>query len=334
MLGLTAVTMVALLAGPEPELAPGTRYDEKIPTLQQVLGHETGEEITSPEGIAIYMKALHAAAPERTRLVRYAESWEKRPLHVLVVAAPEVMARLEEIQAGVRQLADPRDVAAPELERLVRELPAVVWLAHAVHGNEISGPDAALAEAYHLLAAQDSEDVETILRGAVVLIDPLQNPDGRARFLLTTLQGRAAIPDPEPASAEHDEPWPGGRSNHYLFDMNRDWFALTQPETRGRVKLYQEWFPQVVADLHEMGGESSYYFAPPARPPNPHITPVQHGWFEVFGKANAARFDERGFAYFVREVFDSFYPGYGESWGPLNGGAGVDQEQAPATGRG
>jgi len=330
MLGLTAVTMVALLVSPE--LAPGTRYDEKIPTLRQVLGHEIGEEITSPEGIAIYLEALHAAAPERTRLVRYAESWEKRPLHVLAVAAPEVMSRLEEIQAGVRRLADPRDVAPPELERLVRELPVVVWLAHAVHGNEISGPDAALAEAYHLLAAQDSEDVETILQRAVVLIDPLQNPDGRARFLLTTLQGRAAIPDPEPASAEHDEPWPGGRSNHYLFDMNRDWFALTQPETRGRVKLYQEWFPQVVVDLHEMGGESSYYFAPPAQPPNPHITKVQHGWFDVFGKANAARFDERGFAYFVREVFDSFYPGYGESWPLFHGAVGMTYEQASARG--
>jgi hypothetical protein len=103
-----------------------------------------------------------------------------------------------------------------------------------------------------------------ILRDSIVLIDPLQNPDGRARFVVNNLQGQASEPDPEPASAEHDEPWPGGRSNHYLFDMNRDCLALSQPETRGRVRIYLDWYPQVVVDLHGMGGNSTCYFAPPA----------------------------------------------------------------------
>ena len=208
----------------------------------------------------------------------------------------------------------------------------VTWLIHAVHGNEISSSEAALALAYHLVAARQDETVETILRESLVLIDPLQNPDGRARFLVHTLLGRAARPDPEPAAAEHDEAWPGGRSNHYLFDMNRDWFAQSQPETRGRTRIFLDWHPQVVADLHEMGGDQTYYFAPPAEPLNPHISSRQAALFDLFGRANARRFDERGFSYFIREEFDSFYPGYGESWPLFHGSVGMTYEQASTRG--
>ena len=164
----------------------------------------------------------------------------------------------------------------------------VVWLVHGVHGNEISSSDAALLEAYHLLAAQGDAGVDAVLHDALVLIDPMQNPDGRARFVFQNLQGRAATPDPTPYNAEHDEPWPGGRSNHYLFDMNRDWFAQTQPETRGRMQVALDYFPQVDVDLHEMGGDNTYYFAPPADPLNPHITKSQIAGFDLFGRANAA----------------------------------------------
>ena len=203
---------------------------------------------------------------------------------------------------------------------------------HAVHGDEISSSDAALMEAYHLLAARGDAAVDAILRESIVIIDPLQNPDGRARFVSTNLQGEAATPDAEPYAVEHDQPWPGGRSNHYLFDMNRDWFAQTQPETRGRAALYREFWPHVVVDLHEMGGDSSYYFAPPADPLNPHITKNQQKWFDAFGRANGAMFDARGFAYFIREVYDSFYPGYGESWPIFQGAIGMTYEQASARG--
>jgi hypothetical protein len=288
--------------------------------------------ITPPDGVAEYLRALHEAAPDRTRLVEYARSWEGRPLWLFIVGSPERMARLDDVQAGLRRLADPRGLAAAEADRLVRELPAVTWLMHGVHGNEISSSDAALAEAYHLLAAQGDADVETILRESIVVIDPMQNPDGRARFVFQNLLGRAAEPDPHPVSAEHDEPWPGGRSNHYLFDMNRDWFAQSQPETRGRIRAMLEWYPHVVVDLHEMGGDSSYYFAPPAVPINPHITKSQMAAFDLFGRANAGKFDERGFAYFIRENYDSFYPGYGESWPIFHGAVGMTYEQASARG--
>ena len=318
--------------GPQTVLPSQATYDSRIPTYKQTLGFDIGDEITSPEQITIYLKALAAAAPDRARLVEYARSWEGRPLHVLVIASPQWLSQLERIKEDLRRLADPRKLPVPEADRLVRELPVVTLLMHAVHGNEISSSDAALAHAYHLLAAQNDEAVATILRESIVLIDPLENPDGRARFVIQTQFGRAATPDAEPASAEHDESWPGGRSNHYLFDMNRDWFAQTQLETRGRTQFFLQWYPQVVVDLHEMGGNSTYYFAPPADPLNPHITKQQAALFSLFGKENARRFDERGFSYFNREVFDSFYPGYGESWPIFQGAVGMTYEQASARG--
>jgi hypothetical protein len=327
-----ATTAVTALLAAGIELAPGVRYDPAIPTLRQVAGHDFGEQISSPDQIAAYLAALQAAAPDRARLVEYARTWEGRPLHVLVIGSSERIAALDAVKADLKRLADPRGLSAAEADRLVRELPAVVWLVHAVHGNEISSSDAALAEAYHLLAAQGDEAADAIRPEVLALIDPLQNPDGRARFVLQNALARAADPDPEPLAAEHDEPWPAGRSNHYLFDMNRDWFAQTQPETRGRVRLALDFYPHVVVDLHEMGGESTYYFAPPASPVNPLITRAQREWFDAFGRANAARFDARGFPYFVREVYDSFYPGYGESWPIFHGAVGMTFEQASARG--
>ena len=318
-----------LVASP---VVPDARLDPRIPTLQQVVGHEVGEELTTPDEALAYMDALAKAAPERARVLEYGRSEEGRPLRVLVVGGAERMARLDALRADLRALADPRALASAQAERLVRELPAVVWLMHAVHGNEVSSVDAALALAHHLLAAEGDSAVDAVRREALVLIDPLQNPDGRARFLSTTRLGRGVSVDPEPLSAEHDEPWPGGRGNHYLFDMNRDWFAQTQPETRGRLKLFLDFYPQVAVDLHEMGGDSSYFFAPPAAPFNPHFSRPQQEWLDRFGRAIAARFDAAGQAYFVREVFDSFYPGYGESWPMAQGSVGMTFEQASARG--
>jgi hypothetical protein len=314
------------------EFAPGARYDTRLPTLKQTTGYELGESVTPPEQITAYLKALADAAPDRTRLVKYAESWEGRPLHALIIGAPERLRRLDEIKANLQRLAHPSSLSNSEAERLVKELPAVVTLLHGVHGNEISSGEAALAEAYHLLAARGDANADTILRECLVIIDPMQNPDGRARFVLQNLLGRAAQPDPDPAAAEHDEPWPGGRSNHYLFDLNRDWFAHTQPETQGRTRLLLEWPAQIVVDLHEQGGDSTYYFPPAATPLNPHLSKAQLNWYDIFGRANADRFDQRGFAYFNREVFDAFYPGYGVSWPSAQGALGMTFEMASARG--
>jgi hypothetical protein len=307
-------------------------YDPSIPTPRSVLGHDPAEVITSPEGILAYFQALAGAAPERARLVEYARSWEGRPLVLLAIGAPERMARLTDVKAGLARLADPRELSRAEEDRLVSELPVVTALMHSVHGNEISPAGSSLVTAYHLLAVRGDVDVDRILRESIVLIDPLQNPDGRARFVAANQLGAASAADPDPLAAERDEPWPGGRSNHYLFDLNRDWFAHTQPESEGKVRALLEWNPQVVVDLHEMGGNSTYYFPPAAVPTNPHVTEDQQRLFELFGRENAAVFDARGWPYFIREIFDAFYPGYGASWPTTQGALGKTFEQASARG--
>jgi hypothetical protein len=316
----------------EPPLWPGAKYDPAIPTIKSVLGHDHGEVITPPEGVAQYLQALQKAAPTRSRLIEYARSWEGRPLWLFVIGNPDRIARLDQVKTDLQRFADPRRTSAADADRLLKELPVVVWLIHGVHGNEISSSDASLAEAYHLLASQGDAGVDAVFRDALVLIDPMQNPDGRARFVFQNLLGRAASPDAAPYSAEHDEPWPGGRSNHYLFDMNRDWFAQSQPETRGRIRIGLEYVPQVTVDLHEQGGDNAYYFAPPADPLNPHITKSQIAAWELLGRANGARFDERGWPYYIREVYDAFYPGYGDSWPTFQGSIGMTYEQASARG--
>jgi hypothetical protein len=311
---------------------PGATHDPDIPTIGDVTGHGVTEAITPPDGVLAYLEALAEAAPERMRLIRTATTWEGRPTVMLVIGNAERMARLDEIKVDLKRLADPRGVPEAERTRLVRELPVVVAMIHGVHGNEISSSGAAMAEAYHLLAAQNDERVDRILAEALVLIDPMQNPDGRARFVFQNAIGAAAWPDADPLAAERDEPWPGGRVNHYLFDLNRDWFVQSQPETRGRVDALLDFMPHVVADLHEMGGNSTYYFPPNAIPGNTWTTEEQKALNDVFGEAMAAAFDARGFAYFNRDTYDAFYPGYGVSWPMAQGAIGATYEQASARG--
>jgi hypothetical protein len=313
-------------------LPAGVSYDAAIPTPRAVLGHDPADVITPPEEIVRYMRALAEAAPTRTRLIAYGTTWQGRPLVMLAIGSAERMARVAEVQSGLARLADPRTLSRDEEARLVAELPVVTALVHSVHGNEISPAGSSLVTAYHLLAARGDAGVDRILRESIVLIDPIQNPDGRARFIATNQQGQSARPDPDPVSAEHDEPWPGGRSNHYLFDLNRDWFAHTQPESRGRVRTLLAWTPQVVVDLHEMGGNSTYYFPPAAVPGNPHTTREQQQLFDLFGRNNAAVFDQQGWPYFIREIFDSFYPGYGASWPTTQGALGKTFEMASSRG--
>ncbi|MFY9343324.1 MAG: M14 family zinc carboxypeptidase [Planctomycetota bacterium] len=242
------------------------------------------------------------------------------------------LARLPAVRAGMRALADPRGLPDAAAETLVKDLPAVAWLANCVHGDEPSGTDAALLVLYHLLAARGDPVVTAVLEQCVVLVDPLQNPDGRDRFVHSTRGARGRWPDATPLGAEHSQPWPGGRVNHALFDMNRDWFALSQPETEARVRAFLDWWPLVYVDLHEMGGNSTYYFAPPAAPVNSEITPTQREWLTRYGKNNARWFDRYGFDYFTREQYDSFYPGYGEGWPTFHGSIGMTFEMASARG--
>lgn len=311
---------------------PDVEFDPAIPTLEAVVGHAPGTRITSTGEALAYLQSLAAAAPERTRLVEYARSWEGRPLVYLLVGSAQTIANVDAIKTGMQQLADPAGIDSGRVDALVSDLPAVVWLAYGVHGNEVSSTDAALLTAYHLLAAQRSPLFDKLEEGALVAIDPMQNPDGRARFVHHYRQTEGLAPATSAIAAERREPWPNGRTNHYLFDMNRDWLPLTQPETIGRVATFLEFFPLVHADVHEMGTDRSYYFPPPAMPYNPHITDTQKASLDAYGRNNAKWFDAFGFEYFTSDVYDAFYPGYGDSWPAFHGSIGMTFEMASARG--
>ena len=299
-------------------------FDAAIPTLTQTVGHAPATRITAPDQAYTYLKALAEAAPDRTRLVQYAVSWEGRPLYYLVLSAPQNMARLDAIQADMASIAAGRAGNGSALP--------VTWLAYGVHGNEISSTDAALMTAYHLLAAQGDERAAKIMANTIVVLDPMQNPDGRARFVNNFLASTGIAPAADRQAAEHDEPWPSGRVNHYMFDLNRDWFTLSQPETRGKVAAIRQWNPVVVVDLHEMGGDETYFFSPAAQPFNPNLSAAQVRSYELIGRYNAAAFDARGEPYFTREVYDLFYPGYGDTWNAHQGAIGSTYEQGSARG--
>ena len=323
----------ALAAAAPAQTSPfDVSYAEGIPTLLEVHGHEFGADITTPEDAVDYIRTLAAAAPDRMRVYDYAQSWQGRDLVYGVISSRDNMARLDDIQADLRRLADPDALDAATREALLDRLPAVVWLGYGVHGDEVTPPDSGLLTAYHLLAAQDSEAVETILANTIVIIDPTQNPDGRARFIASFSSARGLEADEDRFSAEHDQPWPRGRFNHYLFDLNRDWFTMSQPETQGRVAAMQEWYPQVVVDSHEMSGDSTYFFAPSAEPFNPYISSAQRQGQVTIGRNNGGYFDLLGYEYFTREVYDAFYPGYGDMWPTMQGGVAMTYEQASPRG--
>lgn len=311
---------------------PDANYDPAIPTIESVLGHRSGERITWHHEMLKYFAALEEAAPDRVSVHRYATSWEGRDLIYVVISSPENMANIDDIKAGMQQLRNAGNTGSAAAAAIVESQPAVTWLSYGVHGNEISSTDASMMTAYHLLASRGDDRVDDIMNNTVVVIDPMQNPDGRDRFIHHFEMAEGLTPDADRLSAEHNEPWPGGRTNHYLFDMNRDWFILSQPETQGRIDAIQEWYPVAFVDAHEMFSDQTYYFAPEAIPFNPHLADDQRASLQLFGQTNAGLFDRFGLDYFTREIFDAFYPGYGASWPSYFGSIAMTYEQASARG--
>jgi Zinc carboxypeptidase len=314
------------------EYWPGANYDPSVPTPQKVLGFDFGERIANHVNLVKYLEALAAAEPNRMKLFDYGSSWEGRKLVYAVIGSEANIRRLPEIRADMQKLHDPRKTSPADAQKLMATLPAIIWLAYGVHGNEISSPDAALVTAYHLLASKNDKMVADIFANDLVILMPSQNPDGRNRFIHDYEVGEGLEPDANPAAAEHSESWPGGRTNHYYFDLNRDWLGITQPETIGHVKALQEWYPLIFIDLHEMGTDAQYYFTPESDPYNPYLTKDQHDDLYWFGKNNAKYFDQFGFRYFTREDYDAFYPGYGASWPFYYGGIAMTYENGSTRG--
>ncbi|MFT7133894.1 MAG: hypothetical protein ACI81O_002613, partial [Cyclobacteriaceae bacterium] len=314
------------------EMWPGAIYSPTIPTFQDVLGYAVGERISTHGDMLRYFDALAEAAPAHIKVMEYGRTWEGRRLIYAAIGSQDNIKNLDTFAADMQRLADPRITNAATASALKAKLPASVWLAYGVHGNEISSTDAAMMTAYHMLAAPEDFINQKIRSNVLVFIDPLQNPDGRERFTSRYYATVGLQDSPDRLSAEHNEPWPSGRTNHYLFDMNRDWLAMTQPETQGRVRVINQYKPLVVIDLHEMGGDSSYYFAPAAQPFNPHITDRQLANMALIGRNQGRHFDRFGFDYFTREIYDAFYPGYGDSWPTFYGASASTYEVASARG--
>jgi Zinc carboxypeptidase len=295
----------------------------QVPTPDEFLGYKLGERFTPHARILDYFNEL----AKRSNLItihRYGDTYEHRPLVLAVVTSAKNRAALDSIRANVAALADPA-TSADRAAEIAKSSPAIAWLAFGVHGNESSSAEAAMVVASNLLRDPASA---ALLDNLVVVIDPLQNPDGRERYVQWYTRTRGMSVDPNVDSMEHVEPWPGGRTNHYLIDLNRDWSWTSQQETLARVAEYRRWNPQVFVDFHEMGHQSSYFFPPSARPINANLPREVETWLDRFGRANAAEFTKKGWPFFVAEQYDLFYPGYGDSWPALHGAIGMTYEVA------
>ena len=332
LLALSALLLTAAAAQAQPQVPLATpyavagtaAYDPAVPTPQAVLGYTVGERHTRPEEVIRYVEAV-AAASERVAVGFHGETYEGRRLVHAIVTAPANHARLEALrEQNVRLSERPEEVA----DGALAQMPVVVYQGYSVHGNEASGTEAALVYLYHLAAAQ-GEEAERQLAEAVVLIDPMLNPDGRDRFVdwANGFRGAAAVADPQ--DREHREAWPYGRTNHYLFDLNRDWLPAELQESRGRMAWWHTWRPQVSTDHHEMGSESTFFFQPGIPSRNNPNTPA--GTFALTGEIatyHAAELDRIGQLYYSEEDFDDFYYGKGSTYPDVNGGVGILFEQA------
>lgn len=310
----------------------GGDYDPAIPSPRSVLGYGIGEAISSHAKIMSYFDALAGAAPDRVKLFEYGRSWQGKKLIYAAIGSPEKIANLGAIQADAQRLADPRTLGPGEAEAIMARHPAIVWLAYSVHGDEIGPADSSLQLAYHLLASRGDARVETIRRNTLVIMVPTQNPDGRDRFISGNVNASGLEPDTDPISAERDQQWPGGRINHANFDLNRDWFAMTQPETRGHTAAMLKFYPAIVVDAHEMGSDQTFFFPPEADPINPYIPAEQRALRQLIGQNTARMFDQAGINYFTRENYDAFYPGYGDGWPSTQGAVSMTFEQGSARG--
>ncbi|HEY0080806.1 MAG TPA: M14 family zinc carboxypeptidase [Pyrinomonadaceae bacterium] len=298
-------------------------YRENVPRPQAVTRFDVGDFHTNYATMERVVERIAQAAPDRVRVTDIGETNEHRMMHVVVVTSPENMARLDEIKRNMARLSDPRGLAPDEAQRLIASTPLVVWLNYTIHGNESASFEAMMQVVYQL-AASNEPATENILRNTVALVNVCANPDGHERFV--TWYNSFGVGNPEPSASEHDEPWSVyGRVNRYRFDLNRDNIAVSQVETRNMQRAFLEWHPQVFVDHH--GQPSQFFFPPAALPINPNLPPEQTArWLDEFGRANAAQFDARQWDFYVRDIFDLFYPGYWDSWPALNGATGMTYE--------
>ncbi len=302
----------------------GITYDGEIPRPEEVIGHVVGTRHTTPHQVVDYFKAV-AEVSDRVVLRQHGETYEGRPLIHAVVTSPGNHARLEEIRAANLRLSDdPDNVSDQDLE----SMPVIAYQGYSIHGNEASGTEASLVYLYHLAAGRGAA-VDDALNNAVLIVDPLFNPDGRDRFADWVNRNRGAVHTTDGQDREHNEPWPGGRTNHYFFDLNRDWLPAQLKESQARIELFHNWRPQVLTDHHEMGSNSTFFFQPgiPSRT-NLNTPPRNQELTGMIAEYHAEQLDAIGSLYYSEESFDDFYYGKGSTFPDINGSVGILFEQA------
>ncbi len=305
---------------------PGMSHDESVPSPEALLGFPLGERPATHAEIERCFREIDAASP-RAAMFGHGETFEGRSLFHLVISSEANIARLEAIRADLARLADPRGISRGDADALLARTPAVAWLAYSIHGDELSGADAAMAAAWHYASCTDGP-VTGMLDDVVVIIDPLMNPDGRDRYLGQLREMRGNVPTTDDQARVHGGRWPRGRTNHYMFDMNRDWIIGASPETRGRIAAAGSWNPMLFVDAHEMSGQDTYLFSPGREPMNPNLPGFLHRWSGVFAADQSGAFDGRGWRYYTGEWSDGWYPGYSDAWASFRGAIGVLYEQA------
>jgi len=291
-----------------PEIILNGNYENNIDNPSQFLNFSYGDRVASPEQVT---NALNKWSKQSNKLkvVEYAKTHEGRPLHAVFISSPENLNNLDNIKNKISELSDARNTSDREAAQIIKSLPAIAWMAYSIHGNETSGGDAALGLIYHLIANQD-KDILNMLDEMIIIIDPLMNPDGRARFAKNLEQYRGTAPNYDDQSLLHTGDWPYGRTNHYYFDLNRDWLYLTQPETQGRVALINQWRPQILVDGHEMGPQDTFMTGPPREPINKNIDRDLIKWGNVFAQDQASAFDDNNWRFYTGEWHEDLYPGY------------------------
>jgi len=305
-------------------------WDPAVPTPRAVLGYDVGDRFTPHHMLSRYIERV-AAVSRRVHVDTVAVTFEGREVYMISISSEANIARLEQIRADANRLADPRNGSAADLNAAVGRMPPTVWLGYSVHGGEASGVEAAIALIYQLAAGRDAE-TQLVLDSVLTLIDPVENPDGHERHVQDVNRMRGVSTPVSGSAMIQQGNWPGPRTSHYYFDLNRDWFIMSHPETRGRVASMLKWWPMTVVDLHEQGSNATYYFAPPMGPVNANVPENIRRWWDSYAAGNIAAFDQHGWSYFRREAYDEFYPGYGDSWPILAGAVGMTYEQASSGG--
>lgn len=290
----------------------------QVQSPAEFLGYEIGDRWTPHHLVMEYMHHI-AEESDRVTLEKYGVTNEYRELVYLVITSPENQENIEEIRTNNLKLTGLLEGEPTENQK------GVVWLSYNIHGNETSSSEAAMLTIYELAGAGRT-DVQTWLENTVVIMDPMVNPDGRERYVNWYRQMKGAEVNPALEAREHHEPWPGGRPNHYLFDLNRDWAWQTQIESQQRYRIYKQWFPHIHVDYHEQGFNAPYYFAPAAVPYHNAITDWQKQFQTTIGENNAGYFNEAFWLYFTKERFDLFYPSYGDTWPTFHGAIGMTYE--------